>query len=77
MAPKCCDCYYFRRGSIVTYQPAYTCLHPLVIQMDTMGRLPSLCDTVRKEDGACGKEGALFRPHTDPGGPQPIHLFRQ
>lgn len=77
MAPKCTDCYYCRRGTIITYQPAYTCLHPLVMQMDALARIPALCDTVRQENAACGREGALFQPAVDNDGPQPIHLFRQ
>lgn len=76
MAPKCTECYYCQRGCIITYQPAYTCLHPLVMTMDNLARIPALCDAVRQEAGACGKEGALFRPIVDDV-PQPIHMFRQ
>ena len=75
MAPKCTECFYCRRGPIVTYEPAYTCLHPLVIQMDVIGHLPALCSPVRSPEGACGKEGGLFLP-ADAEGPQPIHMFR-
>jgi hypothetical protein len=76
MAPKCTDCFYCRRGCIITYQPAYTCLHPLVMQLDVLGRIPALCDSMRNgETGACGREGALFRPQVDDTA-EPIHKFR-
>lgn len=75
MAPKCTECFYCRRGTIITYNPAYTCLHPLVMQMDSLGHLPALCDVVRNKEGACGQEGALFNP-SSADGPQPIHMFR-
>lgn len=75
MGPKCTDCFYCRRGTIVTYSPAYTCLHPLVRDIDTIARLPEQCFNVRGKEGACGPEGALYRP-ASADGPQPIHMFR-
>lgn len=75
MGPRCTDCFYCRRGCIVTYNPVYTCLHPLVRDMDAAFGLPEQCTIVRAEGGACGKEGALYRP-AQSDGPEPIHMFR-
>jgi hypothetical protein len=43
--------------------------------MDTAFGLPEQCTIVRGDAGACGKEGALFRP-AQAEGPEPIHMFR-
>jgi hypothetical protein len=75
MGPKCTDCFYCRRGTIVTWEPAFTCLHPVARDMSSVGHLAELCPTMRSAEGACGPEGALFRPKTADG-PQPIHMFR-
>jgi hypothetical protein len=78
MVPKCIDCFYCRRGCIVTYQPVYTCLHPLVRSMDSLAGLPEQCAIVRGEAGVCGKEGALFRPGSDDTLEQPpMYQYRQ
>lgn len=76
MGPKCSDCFFCRRGSIVTYQPSFTCFHPVVIQMDVIARLPEQCGILRAKEGMCGPEGALFQPNTDEA-PQPMHRFCQ
>lgn len=76
MVPRCTNCFYCRRGAIVTYDPAYTCLHPLVRDMGYVASLAEQCSIVRGAEGACGPEGALFRP-AQADGPQPIHIFRQ
>lgn len=76
MGPKCNECFYCRRGSIVTYTPAYTCLHPLVRDLEQIAKLPEQCAVVRGKEGACGPEGALFMP-SGQDGPQPIYMFRQ
>lgn len=74
--PRCTECFYCRRGTIVTYEAAYTCLHPLVMEMDHIARMGGVCSIVRGPEGACGNEGALFYPKTAEN-PEPLHRFRQ
>lgn len=73
---KCSQCFYCRRGSIVTYSPTFTCLHPHVIAQEPFGHLAETCPDMRKKDALCGPEGALFRPATADG-PEPLHKFKQ
>lgn len=76
MAPKCSECFYCRRGSIVTYVPVSTCMHPFIRSMEPTAGLPEQCGLARAKEGACGPEGALYQPSTDEA-PQPLHRFHQ
>lgn len=76
MARTCSDCFYCRRGAIVTWEPAYTCLHPVSRALGTIAHLAETCPTMRGAEGACGPEAHLFRPKADDSPQPPTHMYR-
>jgi hypothetical protein len=74
---KCTDCFYCRKGSIVTYQAVNTCLHPIVRAQDPVNNYPQQCHEARAAEKPCGPQGDLFRMATDLASPIPdINNFR-
>ena len=72
--PRCVECWYAKRSIVSTYEPAWTCLHPLSAQGGV--GYPKVCSAMREKDSPCGPEAALFRPkYMD--GPEPAVRFRQ
>jgi hypothetical protein len=72
---RCVECWYAKRATVTTYEPAWTCLHPMSLRQGNVG-YPLVCGDMRGEKGACGPEGALFRPKCMDG-PQSPAKFRQ
>lgn len=64
---RCIECWYAKRTTVTTYEPAWTCLHPMSLQQGKVG-YPIVCGEMRAEKAACGPEGALF-PAEVPGRP--------
>jgi hypothetical protein len=72
---RCVECWYAKRSTVSTYEPMWTCLHPMSIQTGFVG-YPKTCGAMREKESPCGPEGALFRPqYMD--GPEPAVRFRQ
>ncbi len=69
---SCTKCFYSKRTTLTTYDPAFTCLHPE--SRDAVG-YPMICREARLATGFCGPEGTCFVPDT--GSAQPAHVFRQ
>ena len=72
---RCVGCWYAKRSTLTTYEPVWTCLHPLSVESGVVG-YPLTCHDMRSKDSACGPAGHLFRPqYMD--GPEPRVRFRQ
>jgi hypothetical protein len=72
---RCVECWYAKRSTVTTFEPAWTCLHPMSLEQSRVG-YPLVCQEMRAEKGACGPEGALFMPNCMDG-PEPAIKFRQ
>lgn len=72
---RCVECWYATRSTVSTFEPMWTCLHPLSIKAGLVG-YPKTCGAMRDKESACGPEGALFRPKCMDG-PEPAVRFRQ
>jgi hypothetical protein len=68
----CTQCFYVKRTTLATWEPALTCLPPL---SRTPVGYPIVCSTARQADGFCGIEGSGFIPATR--NAQPMHFYRQ
>lgn len=72
---RCVECWYAKRSVVTTYEPAWTCLHPMSMHTGKVG-YPIVCVEMRAVTGPCGPEGALFRQKCMDG-PEPAEKFRQ
>lgn len=73
--PQCTGCWYAKRATLTTHEPAWTCLHPLSVECGVVG-YPLICRDMRSKDAPCGPEGALYRPKCMDG-PEARVKFRQ
>lgn len=70
----CVDCYYSRKTTLGTFEPAWTCLHPLA--RSAIG-YPMTCYSARELAAVCGPAAHLFKPQGDRSPPPSQHYFRQ
>ncbi len=73
--PRCVECWYAIRTTVATYEPIWTCMHPVSMSSGKVG-YPVICQEMRQEKSACGPEGALFLPK-GADGPESALKFKQ
>jgi hypothetical protein len=68
------ECYFHRKTVLATWEPAFTCLHPIA---RTAVGYPLQCREAREAGNTCGPDAHLFKSKDDSAPPRPVHYFRQ